>query len=250
MKLFKKIPLIMAEVGHISKDRRNQQQGYSFRGIDDLYQALQGPLAKHGVFFAPTIINQTREERTTKSGGALIYTILTVKFTFYDEEGATFECATIGEAMDSGDKSANKAMSAALKYALLQIFCIPTDEDNDPENHSPSPGPKKVASWTDISKSKAPDMPSENTPKKEPATTSNSSAPISFRSFGAPTGSAYVIPFGKKYKGLTLEQVGKEDLASFSAWLQAKAGAEGKPIDGQAQEFLERVEAYINGGGQ
>jgi hypothetical protein len=37
----------------------------------------------------------------------------------------------IGEAMDSGDKSSNKAMSAAYKYAAFQAFCIPTEGDND-----------------------------------------------------------------------------------------------------------------------
>jgi hypothetical protein len=48
----------------------------------------------------------------------------------------------IGEAMDSGDKSANKAMSAAQKYALLQVFCIPTEEPKDTENETHTVEPK------------------------------------------------------------------------------------------------------------
>lgn len=141
--IFELIPLIMQDVGAVEKSRKNAQQGYSFRGIDDLYRALQGPLARHGVFFAPKVVNATREERASKSGGQLIYTVLTVEFTFYAKDGSNFSVTTLGEAMDSGDKSANKAMSTALKYALLQLFCIPTEEDKDTENHSPEVAPQE-----------------------------------------------------------------------------------------------------------
>lgn len=134
--IYAKIPKIMQDVGFIEKARKNPQQGYAFRGIDDVYLALQAPLASHGVFFAPKVTAQTREERQTKSGTNMIYTVLTVEFSFFAEDGSSFSVTTVGEAMDSGDKSANKAMSAALKYALLQLFCIPTEEDNDTENNS------------------------------------------------------------------------------------------------------------------
>jgi len=142
MSIYKKIPAIMAEVGHIAKTRKNQGQGYSFRGIDDFYLAVQPLFAKHGVFVAPSVINEAREERASKSGGVMIYSILRVVFTFWADDGTYFTCTTVGEAMDSGDKSANKAMSAAMKYALMQVFCVPTEEDNDTENNSPDPIPK------------------------------------------------------------------------------------------------------------
>lgn len=144
--IYGKISQIMSEVGFIKKERKNQQgAGYMFRGIDDLYGALQGLLAKHRVFFTPAVFQREREERTSKSGGTLIYTILTIRFTFWAEDGSFVECVTVGEAMDSGDKSANKAMSAGLKYALLQVFCIPTDEDNDTENQTHQVTPRGTA---------------------------------------------------------------------------------------------------------
>lgn len=145
-KIFTLIPKIMAEVGAIEKNRRNttQGQGYAFRGIDDVYLALQGPLAKHGVFYAPNVLEVNREERQTKSGGNLIYTVMKVEFSFFADDGSSFKVVTFGEAMDSGDKSCNKAMSAALKYALLQTFCIPTEEDKDTENDTPEPSTKKT----------------------------------------------------------------------------------------------------------
>ena len=137
MQIHELIPKVMAEIGAIGKDRKNVSQGYSFRGIDDLYNAVHDSLAKHGVFCVPTVIDQKREDRPSKSGGVLIYTILTIKYTFYAPDGSSFDSVVIGEGMDSGDKSGNKAMSGAQKYALLQVFCIPTEEAKDSENDSP-----------------------------------------------------------------------------------------------------------------
>lgn len=147
-KIHEVIPKIMSEVGAISKGRRNQQQNYTFRGIDDAYQAFQPLFAKYGVFVVPTVTDIKREERTNKSGGLLIYTTLTIKHTFFADDGSHFDAVTVGEAMDSGDKSSNKSMSAALKYALLEVFCVPTEGDNDTENHSPEPSPYTQSSTT------------------------------------------------------------------------------------------------------
>jgi len=141
-KIYSLIPKIMSEVGAIEKGRKNTQQNYSFRGIDDVYAAMQAPLSRHGVFYTPTVLEQMREEREGRSGGNLIYTVLKVQFRFFADDGSFVDAVTVGEAMDSGDKSANKAMSAALKYAILQIFCIPTEDDNDTENHSPEVKPR------------------------------------------------------------------------------------------------------------
>lgn len=134
--IFKKIPEVMAEIGAIGKTRNNPQQGYKFRGIDEVYNAVNAALSKHGIFCAPTVLSMSREERQTKTGGTLLYTILNIKYTFYASDGSFFDCVTVGEAMDSGDKSCNKAMSAAQKYAFFQVFSIPTEEHKDTELES------------------------------------------------------------------------------------------------------------------
>ena len=133
--IFSLIPKIMAQVGAIEKNRTNTQQGsgYKFRGIDDVYAALQPVLSQNGVFFVPEVLEQFREERTSKSGGQLLYTVLKIKFTFFAPDGSSVPAVVIGEAMDSGDKSANKAQSAGLKVACLQLFCVPTEEPKDTE---------------------------------------------------------------------------------------------------------------------
>lgn len=142
MKIYKQLSLIMAEIGSVAKTRTNPQQGYQFRGIDDFLLAAQPILAKHGVVFSIEVINQSREERATQKGGVLTYTILTIKYTFFADDGSSLVSTVVGEAMDSGDKSCNKAMSAALKYLLLQTFCVPTEEIKDTEFDDPAPAPK------------------------------------------------------------------------------------------------------------
>lgn len=134
--IFAAMSRVMGDVGHIAKNRKNTSQGYAFRGIDDIYAALQGPLVKHGVFCVPQVIESTVVERQTKNGGTLIYTTLKVAHRFFASDGSSVEAVTIGEAMDSGDKSSNKAMSAAIKYAFLEVFCIPTEGDNDSEGQT------------------------------------------------------------------------------------------------------------------
>lgn len=133
-KVYPAICNVMHDIGQtgISKDRRNTQQGYSFRGIDDVYNELNGLLSKHRLVIIPTVVLREQVERVTAKGGTIFYTILTVDFKIISAEDGSFEMArTIGEAMDSADKSSNKAQSAAYKYAAMMVFCIPTEGDND-----------------------------------------------------------------------------------------------------------------------
>jgi hypothetical protein len=170
-KIHEIIPKIMGEVGAIQKWRKNAQQGYAFRGIDDAYAAFQPLFAKYGVFCVPEVTNSIREERTTKGGALLIYTTITVKHTFFCDDGSNITAVTLGEAMDSGDKSSNKSMSAAMKYALLEVFCVPTQEDNDTENHSPEPLPKQSATTRQPPAEPEPNKPTEPGNIKPEATT-------------------------------------------------------------------------------
>lgn len=142
--IHEKIPLIMASIGSISKNRTNPQQGYRFRGIDDIYLAAQDVLSSNGVFCTPEIMDITREERTSQKGATLIYTLATIRYTFYASDGSSVIVKTIGEAMDSSDKGCNKAFSAAYKIAFLQVFCIPTEEIKDTEHETHSILPKKI----------------------------------------------------------------------------------------------------------
>jgi hypothetical protein len=144
MEIYSKLSKIMSEVDPITKGKTNTQQGYKFRGIDDLYNALHALFSKHQVFITSEVLDSNREERQTKSGGTLLYSIVRVKFTLFTTDGSSVSSIIEGEAMDNGDKATNKALSVALKYCLMQMFLIPTEDLKalDPDNTSPEPMPK------------------------------------------------------------------------------------------------------------
>lgn len=121
----------------IAKDRKNNQQGYSFRGIDDVYNALSPVIAKNNLCILPNVLERNVVERQSAKGGTLFYVTVKARFDFVSaEDGSKHEVVTYGEAMDSADKATNKAMSAAYKYAAMQAFCIPTEGDNDADAHT------------------------------------------------------------------------------------------------------------------
>jgi len=143
-KIHEAIADIMGEVGAIKKDRANSQQGYKFRGIDDVYLAVHDLFVKYGVFSVPTVESDRTEERTTKSGSALIYRVLKIRYEFFSRDGSSISATVIGEGMDSGDKASNKAMSVAHKYAILQLLAIPTEDTVDPEVDSHDVAPRQM----------------------------------------------------------------------------------------------------------
>lgn len=155
--IYQAITDIMSEGYAITKDKRNQKQGYVYRGIDDVMNTFQPLLAAHHVFVVPEVLEQQRQERKT-SNSNLLYSILKMRYTFYAEDGSSVSAVVVGEGMDSGDKASNKAMSVAMKYAMFQVFCIPTEEMQDPDANTPEPS----APVSELPKTKA------EPPKPEP----------------------------------------------------------------------------------
>lgn len=140
------INAVMADVAKdgIAKDRKNEAQGFAFRGIDDVYNALSPILARHRLIILPRVLSRTVNERVTikeyngqKKESVLFYVAVEVEFDLIAAaDGSKHTIKTYGEAMDSGDKATNKAMSAAFKYAAMQAFCIPTEGDNDADGQT------------------------------------------------------------------------------------------------------------------
>jgi hypothetical protein len=154
--IYTAIPAIMSEIPSICKDRKNDSQHYSFRGIDDVYNAVNPILAKHGVFMRADVVDIKREERPSKSGGIMAFVQVRVCYSFVASDGSFVSTDSLGEGMDSGDKATPKAMSIAQKYAILQMFAIPTADPKDPCNDSPEVAETKP--------------PSQVKPEQKPAT--------------------------------------------------------------------------------
>lgn len=139
MNIYEAIASIMQKGAAVSKDKRNEQQRFMYRGIDDVMNVFNPLMAEAGIFMVPEVLSANREERQTSKGGNLIYSVLRVKYTFYASDGTSVSATVIGEGMDSGDKASNKAMAVAMKYAMFQVFCIPTEEIADPDAETPEP---------------------------------------------------------------------------------------------------------------
>lgn len=142
MNIYEAIADIMKKGYAIAKDSTNTQQGFKYRGIDAVMNTFQPLMANAGIFVVPEVLEQTREERKTAKGNALIYSVLKVKYTFYAADGTSVSATVIGEGMDSGDKASNKALAVAMKYAMFQVFCIPTEEMVDPDAECHDVAPK------------------------------------------------------------------------------------------------------------
>lgn len=151
MEVYKAIAAVAGELAKqgIAKASRNQQQGFNFRGIDAVYNTLAPLLAAHNLVILPRVVERESVERVNHKGTALFYVTVKAEFDMVSSvDGSKHTVATYGEAMDSGDKATNKAMSAAYKYAAFQAFCIPTEEtatDADSETHEVQPKRSRAA---------------------------------------------------------------------------------------------------------
>ncbi len=135
--VYKAIAAVTRALGKegIAKKGINEQQHYKFRGIDDIYNALSSELAGASLCIIPRIVSREVVERQTRNGGALFYVTIAAEYDIVSAvDGSMHTASAYGEAMDSGDKATNKAMSAAYKYMAMQLFCIPTEGDNDADS--------------------------------------------------------------------------------------------------------------------
>lgn len=160
MDIIKRLSAVMEAVGGVSKTGRNQAQGFNFRGIDAVVNAVSPALRKEGVVVVPRLLDSQYDTVTvgakqTQMGHARVM----VEYAFYASDGSTISATVAAEAMDSGDKATAKAMSVAFRTALLQALCLPTDE-RDPDEDSyertakpaqkpaPAAAPKSVGAMT------------------------------------------------------------------------------------------------------
>lgn len=144
--IFAAMSAVMNDVSSVSKDERNAGQGFNFRGIDAVVNAVGPALRKHGVIVVPRV--QSCDYSTIEIGEkrkATAHVRVVVEYIFIAQDGSTISCTTAGEAMDAGDKATAKAMSVAFRIALLQALALPTSEpDPDASSYERSPAKTSV----------------------------------------------------------------------------------------------------------
>ena len=148
--IYQKMANILKDCKAITKSEKNQQQGFKFRGIDNVMNELHELFARNEVFILQDVKSFETENRQLKSGSMITYTRATITFRYTTTDGSFVETTNVGEAMDTGDKGMNKAMSIALKYSLLQMFLIPTEEQKDPDATTPEETDFKKNAMNDI----------------------------------------------------------------------------------------------------
>lgn len=137
--LTERLVAVKKDIGAVGKGDRNSQQGFNFRGIDAVLNAVAGPLMKHGVVVYPSLKTIEKGTATTSKGSVMNTVIVTVEYVFTDGL-QNMRVLVPGEAFDSGDKAVAKAMSVAYRTALIQALSLPTDEpDPDMDTYEASP---------------------------------------------------------------------------------------------------------------
>lgn len=124
---------VMNDVNAVGKLEKNTHQGFNFRGIDAVVNAVGPALRKHSVVVMPEVLDYTYGEiEIGKDRKATGHAKVKVAYTFYGPDGDSLTTTVVAESMDSGDKATAKAMSVAFRTALLQALCLPTTEP-DPD---------------------------------------------------------------------------------------------------------------------
>lgn len=138
-KIYGAVAGVIADCGYVAKENVNKTQGWKYRGVDDVFNALHNALAKNKVVIAPVIQERTCEViGRTKNGTNMIKVVCKVRYTLYAEDGSNFSVVIYGEGIDTGDKATNKAMAIAYKYMAFQVFCVPTEDlMDDPDRECP-----------------------------------------------------------------------------------------------------------------
>jgi hypothetical protein len=224
MLIYKLIPMMMADLGAVKKERKNDAQGYMFRGIEDFLQAVHPVMVKHGVFCTPEVIECTTSEvRKQKNGSEQVSfrVLLRINHRFYAHDGSYVTVTTEGEGIDQSDKSSNKAMSAGLKYALIGLFSIPTKDIEDADR-SDSGMSQKSEDFTNYAQ-----------------TTVNQPNIDSLKEFVVSVGGDRSAIKGKKFKDIAIDVLMREANGAFD-WFQKQ----GKEIPPAWLTFFTNVEQY------
>lgn len=139
--IVKALNSVSKEVGAVRKEDFNQVQRFNFRGVDAVVNAVYPFFVKHGISYIPVVESAEYQQVPARNGGALTSVRLLVKAIFTHTSGESIEARVAAEAFDSGDKATAKAMSVAMRTALLQVLCLPTDEpDPDHFNYEQAQG--------------------------------------------------------------------------------------------------------------
>ena len=134
-------------IGYIQKRGFNERNNYSYVTAADLAGAVGDILAELGVVIIPSLESIAYESGRGNGAELARSAQVVMAYTFTDvDTGEAITTKVAGQGLDAGDKARYKAMTGALKYALLQSFLLATGDDPEDEriNHSSGNGPERL----------------------------------------------------------------------------------------------------------
>ena len=142
--IYKLIPQVMKAVGAIGKGQLADtgRSKFQFRGVDDVYAALQPALIEAGVCIIPRVLEQAVVDSKTTGGKWTQLATVRVAWDFYASDGSKIEAITAGAATDGQGRALAQAQSDAFKQCIFKALCIPVTGEHDAEkNLEPLAGP-------------------------------------------------------------------------------------------------------------
>ena len=131
LNLREKFAEVRRRLGYVQKRGHNERHNYSYVTAADLAGSVGDILAELGVVVIPQL--QSISTETPRSSSDRIARVV-MNYRFVDaRSGEELSVRVAGEGADAGDKAPYKAMTGALKYALLQSFLLSTGDDPEDE---------------------------------------------------------------------------------------------------------------------
>lgn len=133
LNVYQRLAAVMGEVDYIQKEKKNGMN-YTIVSHDAVTAKVRPVLLKHGVVYHPIRCEHTHNGNRAECA-------MTVRFVNIDAPTDFFDVPTFGYGIDTQDKGPGKAMSYAVKYALLKALGLETGDDPDNESipHDPAP---------------------------------------------------------------------------------------------------------------
>jgi hypothetical protein len=146
LNLRQKLAEVRRRIGYVQKRGHNERFNYSYVTAADIAGSVGDLLAELGVVVIPTLEDISYESAAGRSDATRMARVV-MAYTFSDvDSGEQVIAKVAGQGLDAGDKAPYKAMTGALKYALLQSFLLatgddPEDERADARNSAGNPEP-------------------------------------------------------------------------------------------------------------
>ena len=136
LNIYQRLNCVMKCVKTIYKDGTNSHQKYKFVSHDNVSKALHDPLCENGIMMVPTVKNY-------EADGNKVTLVMQVSFVNIDDPSDKVVVETVGIGLDNQDKGIGKAISYAIKYCMLKMFCLETGDDVDNDSIAHKPAEKK-----------------------------------------------------------------------------------------------------------